>query len=150
MRYINITVDKSQQNLSIFQWNGFLYYRIIRQINCGEELLVYVEEDSIRDFSSDIGKYYYPLEEEIPNIFACIPCCLGFHAEECLQEHKINHCTTKCYKSDGISFNNTLLLSLINPNIFADIVLCPICKIIAFEKKYLKYHIKSDCSGFIR
>ncbi|GJQ69784.1 hypothetical protein Trydic_g12856, partial [Trypoxylus dichotomus] len=95
-------------------------------IVCKEELLAYLDEQLVKDFSNDAGKYYYPLEENVPQTYGCIPCCLGFSTDEYLRKH-----LTNC-----ISNGNEHL---------ADIVQCPVCKMVSFDRKHLKYHLKNNC-----
>ena len=41
MRYINCASNEDQQNLIAYQLHGEVYYKTIRAINIGEELLVW-------------------------------------------------------------------------------------------------------------
>lgn len=93
MRYIQFSDgNQSECNLSVFQSNGFLYYRTNRNIICGEQLLAQLDDRLVKNFANDTGKYYCPTElddddDAVPHIYACFACCLGFNSEIYLQQH---------------------------------------------------------------
>ncbi|GJQ87833.1 putative SET (Su(var)3-9, Enhancer-of-zeste, Trithorax) domain protein, partial [Trypoxylus dichotomus] len=127
MRFISFSTDKDRCNLSVFQCNRFLYFRTIRNIACEEELLAYLDERLVKPSSE---KCYYPIEEDIPQAYACMPCCLGFKTEGYLRKHL------------EICFNNKE-----SNRSLADIVQCPHCKMVSFDRKHLKHHISRNCVG---
>ena len=45
MRYINCASDEDQQNLIAYQLHGEIYYKTIRAVNMGEELLVWYKNE---------------------------------------------------------------------------------------------------------
>ena len=45
MRYVNCACNEEQQNLTAFQLHGEIYYKTIRAVNIGEELLVWYEDE---------------------------------------------------------------------------------------------------------
>lgn len=102
MRDVKVTDDYSKCNLRMFQYNGFLYYRTIRNINCGEKLLVYFDLECVKSFSDCSENYYYPVEDVIPDVYACIPCCLGFNSEVYLRKHLANCFSCKNKSVQGI------------------------------------------------
>lgn len=44
MRFIQCARNKDEQNASAFQYQGRIYYRLLRDINIGEEILVWYDE----------------------------------------------------------------------------------------------------------
>ena len=45
MRYINCACNEEQQNLVAYQLHGEVYYKAIRTINSGEELLIWYKDE---------------------------------------------------------------------------------------------------------
>ena len=45
MRYVNCARNEAEQNLIAYQYRGQIYYRSIKEIQPGKELLVYYGEE---------------------------------------------------------------------------------------------------------
>ncbi|PAV72503.1 hypothetical protein WR25_05904 [Diploscapter pachys] len=71
MRYINSPYDENEQNIVAFQYNGAVYYRVIRPITANEELLVWYGDSygkcivaKCRQKSTRrIGHHHIPIEK---------------------------------------------------------------------------------------
>lgn len=89
MQYINSARSISDQNLLVFQHEDNLYYRSNREIQKGEELLVYFGEERGDSYDKDFEMVIIPATEwNVQNIFACTFCCIGFSSKEYLSKHK--------------------------------------------------------------
>ncbi|XP_074661522.1 putative histone-lysine N-methyltransferase PRDM6 [Tubulanus polymorphus] len=53
MRFVNCARNEEEQNLEAFQYNGEIYYRTIKHINPGRELLVWYGEDYAKEIGID-------------------------------------------------------------------------------------------------
>ena len=65
MRFINCARNEAEQNLISFQYHGVIYYRTIKHVTPGSELLVWYGEEYAKelglsvDYSLDDGKHLY-------------------------------------------------------------------------------------------
>lgn len=63
MRFVNCARNEAEQNLVSFQYHGDIYYRTIKHVTPGSELLVWYGEEYAKelglsvDYSLDDGKY---------------------------------------------------------------------------------------------
>ncbi|GJQ78091.1 putative ribosomal small subunit assembly [Trypoxylus dichotomus] len=102
LRYVNCARNINEQNLVAFQFEGNLYYRSVKEIPKGTELLVYYGERFAKMLNIDTKNYFEPVaEKQQENTYACFPCCLGFSSEEYLNKHYEN-CPHKVSKRSNI------------------------------------------------
>ena len=63
MRFVNCARNEAEQNLISFQYHGVIYYRTIKHVTPGSELLVWYGEEYAKelglsvDYSLDDGKH---------------------------------------------------------------------------------------------
>lgn len=101
LRYVNCARNVSEQNLVGFQFEGKLYYRSVKEIHKGEELLIFYGEQFAKLLNIDPKRFFEPpveLEEE-KKVYACVRCCLGFSAEEFLKRH-LERCPYRVRESE--------------------------------------------------
>lgn len=88
MKHINYAKNVSEQNLLPLQCGDHLYYRSNRNIQKGEELLVYFGKE-YDNSSCNVEMNFFPnAENTIKDVFACTFCCLGFSSNVYLIEHR--------------------------------------------------------------
>lgn len=88
MQYINATRNVSEQNLLPIEYKNNLYYRSVRKILQGEELLVYFSEKCEDSLNEDVKMEFFPaVESDIGEVFACTFCCMGFSSKVYLTKH---------------------------------------------------------------
>ena len=64
MRFVNCARNEAEQNLISFQYHGVIYYRTIKHVTPGSELLVWYGEEYAKelglsvDYSLDDGKHF--------------------------------------------------------------------------------------------
>lgn len=54
MRYINCSRAEEEQNLLAFQYHSEIYYRVYKDINPGDECLVWYGEEYAKDLGIDL------------------------------------------------------------------------------------------------
>ncbi|XP_078498605.1 histone-lysine N-methyltransferase PRDM16 isoform X2 [Lissotriton helveticus] len=87
LKYIRVSCSGNEQNLVICEINGQIYYKVIKDIEPGEELLVYMKE---RSYS--FGDMAPNLDEE--PIFRCEECDELFQSKLELRRHQKYACST--------------------------------------------------------
>ncbi|XP_060799622.1 histone-lysine N-methyltransferase PRDM9-like [Neoarius graeffei] len=89
MRYVNCARNDDEQNLVAFQYRGAILYRCCRPINPGQELLVWYEEEYIKELSpAPTGT---TRQQEIKNallqVFSCSTCPRSYASQIYLNKH---------------------------------------------------------------
>ncbi|XP_045461423.1 zinc finger protein 98-like [Harmonia axyridis] len=127
MRFINCARHFEEQNVVAFQYRSNLYYRTCRDIQPGQELLVYYGHSFAQNLGIDVRKYFEPKEEQMLQNPECCP-----------------HCNY-CYK-DLTKLKNHLALCKWNPENFKKlpekIYYCKFCPLATGDEEYLKRHEK--------
>jgi len=72
MRFIQCARNKTEQNASISQHKGRIYYRILRDLHIGEEILVWYDESYEQYMGVPILHYYKGIMFEI---YKCAVLC---------------------------------------------------------------------------
>ncbi|KAL3279924.1 hypothetical protein HHI36_017431 [Cryptolaemus montrouzieri] len=127
MRYVNCARHYKEQNLMAFQYKGGLYYRTCREIEPGQELLVYYGHSFANNLGIDIKGYFEPrLEYVVENGKFCRFCCIGYRDESLLDNH--------------------ILLCKLNPDNFKQkpdkVFTCRFCHFGITDEKYFQNHEK--------
>lgn len=109
MRFVNCTFRHEESNLIVYQQNGNLYFQAHEQVNVGEQLLVFIDENCIT-LDNKMRRYLTPdAQKEKKSIYACTFCCLGFNSEFHLWKHKF-HCPFML-PSDLVAKGNIIVIS---------------------------------------
>uniref|UniRef100_A0A6I8N171 PR/SET domain 16 n=1 Tax=Ornithorhynchus anatinus TaxID=9258 RepID=A0A6I8N171_ORNAN len=87
LKYIRVACSCDEQNLAGCQVNEQIYYKVIKNIEPGEELLVYMKEGAY-----PLGTMPATLEEEHP--FRCEECDELFQSKLDLRRHKKYSCSS--------------------------------------------------------
>ena len=61
LKYVNCSRTEDEQNLISLQYHGFIYYRVYKPIQPGDELLVWYGEEYARDLGIDLSEDPQPL-----------------------------------------------------------------------------------------
>ena len=89
MRYVNCARSVNEQNVMAFQYIGEMYYRTVKKIADGEELLVYYGDEYAKVLGINTISYFQPetveLHEETE--FSCDPCGFVFSEQKYLMNH---------------------------------------------------------------
>lgn len=89
MQFIRRAKSPTEQNLVCFQFKGRLYYKTKRQIEKGQELLVFYGDAHSRSKNKAVETYLSPkVLREMYKVYACTYCCIGMTSKECLIRHK--------------------------------------------------------------
>ncbi|XP_030766845.1 histone-lysine N-methyltransferase PRDM9-like [Sitophilus oryzae] len=89
MRYVNCAPHMKYQNVVAFQYKGELYYRTVRIIKKGEELLVYYGNSFAKELGIEPKKYFDPaVEIQLKNSHCCRHCHVGLSSKKYLDEHE--------------------------------------------------------------
>ncbi|XP_071094133.1 histone-lysine N-methyltransferase PRDM9-like [Haliotis cracherodii] len=85
MRYINCARTEEEQNLTAFQYNGHIYYKVYKKIGVGSELLVWYGHKFARDLG--IERQLKFAEILTNDTYPCDSCDLGFSSVVFLWKH---------------------------------------------------------------
>ncbi|XP_074029564.1 uncharacterized protein [Leptinotarsa decemlineata] len=88
LRYVNCARNAEEQNLVAFQYDGKLYYRTSRNINKGEELLVFYGRTFAKKLGIDQKKYFEPVKEDLRKFYPCAFCSIGLSTKDYLAVHE--------------------------------------------------------------
>ncbi|XP_018570320.1 histone-lysine N-methyltransferase PRDM9-like, partial [Anoplophora glabripennis] len=75
LRYVNCAKNVAEQNVIAFQYNGQIYYRTCRDVEKGEELLVYYGKSFAEVLGINTKKYFEPNSEEVDSEYYCCEFC---------------------------------------------------------------------------
>lgn len=116
----------SEQNLVAFQYKGNLYYRTCKEIDVGDELLVFYGNSFAQNLGIDTKKYFEPSCEEIndSDVYSCSYCRAGLSTKEYRDTHEI-----RCKY-------NPIRLNRISDKVYK----CEYCKCTMTSEEYLKGH----------
>ena len=87
MRYVNCARNSLEQNVVAFQNKGGLYYRIVRPIETGQELLVFYGRSYAKLLGIDNSSYFKSPEKVVRTLFKCEPCYFGFYIKDMYLRH---------------------------------------------------------------
>ncbi|KAK9753120.1 hypothetical protein QE152_g3585 [Popillia japonica] len=100
LRYVNCARNVGEQNLVPFQFEGNIYYRSVKQIAEGEELLVFYSDEFAKILNIDFNNSgqrsyenclpkitYHPDNKPVDGIVPCPFCPVYLINLECLQTH---------------------------------------------------------------
>ncbi|CAG2195485.1 PRDM7_9 [Mytilus edulis] len=98
MRYVNCARNEDEQNLIAYQYKGDIYYRSFKDIEPGNELLVWYGQDYGKDLGIerlDITSLLKPKYINGEAIYRCPLCTVGFSHERYISNHLKYHHSTK-------------------------------------------------------
>ncbi|CAC5383651.1 PRDM7_9 [Mytilus coruscus] len=140
MRYVNCARNEDEQNLIAYQYKGDIYYRSFKDIEPGNELLVWYGQDYGKDLGIerlDITSILKPKYINGEAIYRCPLCTFSFSHERYVSNHLKYHHSTK-------------LEWLLNPlSSKTDIIVqyqCGICSMSFCASSFAKQHHKI-CHG---
>jgi len=106
MAKINCAATSDAQNLVGFQLHGQIYYRAIKNIPNGKELLTWYGREYAKDLGIDVAKvdFFKGEENHKTEGVLCAICNCLFSSAEALEAHQIapNSCSRKLGKTNGI------------------------------------------------
>ena len=74
MRFVNCARNEAEQNLISFQYHGDIYYRTIKHVTPGSELLVWYGEEYAKELGLSVD---YSLDDGM-TVCMCMYACMGF------------------------------------------------------------------------
>ncbi|XP_018333278.1 probable histone-lysine N-methyltransferase PRDM7 isoform X2 [Agrilus planipennis] len=89
MRYVNCARHVKEQNVVAFQYKGQMYYRTVKIIKAGEEMLVYYGEEFANNLGINTDNYFKPNEEVvIEGVFPCPHCPIAYVFKHMRDRHE--------------------------------------------------------------
>ncbi|XP_052080008.1 zinc finger protein 665-like [Mytilus californianus] len=98
MRYVNCARNEDEQNLIAYQYKGDIYYRCFKDIEPGNELLVWYGQDYGKDLGIERMNITSILKPKYINgeaIYRCPLCTVSFSHERYVSNHLKYHHSTK-------------------------------------------------------
>ena len=151
MAKINCPARSTDQNLVGFQFKSKIYYRAIKDIPHGKELLVWYGNQYAKELGIDISKldYYKGKEDHKSEGVMCNICKTLFSSLESLTVHLGGHCGKKsipCQKCDKtFRFSSELFDHNFKEHCQIDQInskICPVCSKNFSSKRNMQYHYK--------
>ena len=93
MRFVNCARNEAEQNLISFQYHGDIYYRTIKHVTPGSELLVWYGEEYAKELGLSVD---YSLDDGM--------CVLGMSQNSMYPEFATFSCRNKSQKLIGRPF----------------------------------------------
>ncbi|XP_071148205.1 histone-lysine N-methyltransferase PRDM9-like [Mytilus edulis] len=114
MRYVNCARNEDEQNLIAYQYKGDIYYRSFKDIEPGNELLVWYGQDYGKDLGIerlDITSILKPKYVNGEAIYRCPLCTACFSHERYISNHlKYNHSTKLEWLLNSSSFKTNIIV----------------------------------------